>query len=100
MDATAFGDTTKAYFFLPCQNTKPTGFHQVVGAGVAGLVCARTLRRRGVAVEVFEASPDGVGGRVRSDRVPLPGGRLKGQEFQSTKIWFIVMEKQMMAKID
>lgn len=45
----------------------------VVGAGVAGLVCARTLQRRGCAVEVFEADTSGVGGRVRSDRVPLPG---------------------------
>ena len=40
----------------------------VVGAGVAGLVCARTLLRSGVDVLVLEAS-DGVGGRVRSDRV-------------------------------
>lgn len=45
----------------------------VVGAGVAGLVCARSLQRSGRChVEVFEAA-DGVGGRVRSDRVPLPG---------------------------
>ncbi|CAL1170717.1 unnamed protein product [Cladocopium goreaui] len=44
----------------------------VVGAGVAGLVCARSLHRSGCRVEVFEAA-DGVGGRVRSDRVPLPG---------------------------
>lgn len=40
----------------------------VVGAGVAGLVCARTLWRAGVDVTVLEAS-DGVGGRVRSDVV-------------------------------
>lgn len=38
----------------------------VVGAGVAGLVCARLLHRAGVDVHVLEAS-DGVGGRVRSD---------------------------------
>jgi phytoene dehydrogenase-like protein len=38
----------------------------VVGAGLAGLVCARTLWRAGVDVTIFEAS-DGVGGRVRSD---------------------------------
>lgn len=37
----------------------------VVGAGVAGLVCARTLLRAGHEVVVLEAS-DGVGGRVRS----------------------------------
>lgn len=40
----------------------------VVGAGVAGLVCARALLRAGVDVTVLEAS-DGVGGRVRSDNV-------------------------------
>ncbi|CAE7827760.1 PPOX2 [Symbiodinium sp. CCMP2592] len=44
----------------------------VIGAGVAGLVCARELRRAGLGVEVFEAS-DGVGGRVRTDVVSLPG---------------------------
>ncbi len=40
----------------------------VVGAGVAGLVCGRTLLRAGHHVVVLEAS-DGVGGRVRSDVV-------------------------------
>ncbi len=40
----------------------------IVGAGVAGLVCGRTLQRAGHQVVVLEAS-DGVGGRVRSDRV-------------------------------
>jgi phytoene dehydrogenase-like protein len=40
----------------------------VAGAGLAGLACARELRSRGVDVEVLEAG-DGVGGRVRTDRV-------------------------------
>ena len=40
----------------------------VVGAGLAGLACATTLHRAGRAVRVVEAS-DGVGGRVRTDRV-------------------------------
>jgi len=40
----------------------------IVGAGVAGLVCGRTLLRAGHEVAVLEAS-DGVGGRVRSDVV-------------------------------
>ncbi|HET9496067.1 MAG TPA: NAD(P)/FAD-dependent oxidoreductase [Chloroflexia bacterium] len=40
----------------------------VVGAGLAGLTCARILRERGADVTVLEAS-DGVGGRVRTDRV-------------------------------
>ena len=38
----------------------------VVGAGLAGLPCAKVLAERGVEVVIFEAS-DGVGGRVRTD---------------------------------
>jgi phytoene dehydrogenase-like protein len=40
----------------------------VVGAGLAGLACARTLVAAGLDVVVLEAS-DGVGGRVRTDEV-------------------------------
>src|SRR4029453_1507981 len=40
----------------------------VVGAGLAGLRCARRLHEKGVAATVLEAS-DGVGGRGRPDRV-------------------------------
>ncbi|MFO7591353.1 MAG: NAD(P)/FAD-dependent oxidoreductase [Acidimicrobiia bacterium] len=40
----------------------------VVGAGLAGLSCARFLLRAGIDTVVIEAS-DGVGGRVRSDLV-------------------------------
>lgn len=40
----------------------------VVGAGLAGLTCARELDRAGYEVVVLEAS-DGVGGRVRTDFV-------------------------------
>ncbi|MCU0310481.1 MAG: FAD-dependent oxidoreductase [Acidimicrobiales bacterium] len=40
----------------------------VIGAGLAGLVAARTLAAAGLDVVVLEAS-DGVGGRVRTDRV-------------------------------
>ncbi|CAB4372138.1 MAG: FAD-dependent oxidoreductase [Actinobacteria bacterium] len=40
----------------------------IVGAGLAGLACARTLTTAGLSVRVLEAS-DGVGGRVRSDVV-------------------------------
>ncbi|MFJ6988208.1 MULTISPECIES: NAD(P)/FAD-dependent oxidoreductase [unclassified Streptomyces] len=40
----------------------------VIGAGVAGLACARDLLAAGLRVRVLEASDD-VGGRMRSDRV-------------------------------
>lgn len=38
----------------------------VIGAGLAGLTCAKVLNERGAEVAVLEAS-DGVGGRVRTD---------------------------------
>lgn len=50
----------------------------IVGAGLAGLACARALARRGVDCAVFEAA-DAVGGRVRTDRV---GGFLIDRGFQ------------------
>jgi phytoene dehydrogenase-like protein len=40
----------------------------IVGAGLAGLVCAQDLTRSGVECLVVEAS-DGIGGRVRTDSV-------------------------------
>lgn len=40
----------------------------IVGAGLAGLACARRLTQSGLTCTVLEAS-DGIGGRVRTDRV-------------------------------
>lgn len=40
----------------------------IIGAGLAGLACARRLTNAGLACRVLEAS-DGIGGRVRTDRV-------------------------------
>ena len=40
----------------------------IVGAGLAGLCCARSLMEKGISFQIFEAS-DGVGGRVRTDQV-------------------------------
>jgi phytoene dehydrogenase-like protein len=51
----------------------------IVGAGMAGLVCALTLHDVGQPVCVLEAS-DGVGGRIRTD--PTPDGFLIDRGFQ------------------
>ena len=40
----------------------------IIGAGLAGLCCARALHQAGVKAQILEAS-DGVGGRVRTDEV-------------------------------
>src|SRR6266478_4658962 len=40
----------------------------IVGAGLAGLCCARELQAKGVSFQIIEAS-DGIGGRVRTDEV-------------------------------
>lgn len=40
----------------------------IVGAGLAGLCCARELHAKGVSFQIIEAS-DGIGGRVRTDAV-------------------------------
>ena len=40
----------------------------IVGAGLAGLCCARELQAKGVSLQILEAS-DGIGGRVRTDEV-------------------------------
>ncbi len=40
----------------------------IVGGGLAGLACARHLHQNGISFQIIEAS-DGLGGRVRTDRV-------------------------------
>ena len=40
----------------------------IIGAGLAGLCCARRLAEAGVTFQIVEAS-DGIGGRVRTDEV-------------------------------
>ena len=50
----------------------------IIGAGLAGLNCARHLHRRGLSCQLLDAS-DGVGGRVRTDEV---GGFLLDRGFQ------------------
>jgi glycine/D-amino acid oxidase-like deaminating enzyme len=53
---------------MPAASTTPDVDVVVVGAGLAGLACARRLTEAGVAVRVLEAAP-AVGGRVRTDVV-------------------------------
>src|ERR1700675_1071986 len=40
----------------------------IIGAGLAGLCCARQLHDAGVTFQIIEAS-DGIGGRIRTDEV-------------------------------
>ena len=46
--------------------SKPDVF--IVGAGLSGICCARKLHQQGISCRILEAS-DGIGGRVRTDRV-------------------------------
>ena len=56
----------------------------VIGAGLAGLACALTLRENGLEPLVLEAA-DGVGGRVRTDRRQ---GFLLDRGFQVLQTWY------------
>jgi phytoene dehydrogenase-like protein len=40
----------------------------IIGAGLAGLCCARRLQEKSISFQILEAS-DGIGGRVRTDQV-------------------------------
>ncbi|CAN5567713.1 NAD(P)/FAD-dependent oxidoreductase [soil metagenome] len=63
----------------------------VVGAGLAGLACATTLYRAGLDVKVVEAA-DGVGGRVRTDRVH---GFLLDRGFQVLRTAYPELHRQV-----
>ncbi|MEO7241820.1 MAG: FAD-dependent oxidoreductase [Variovorax sp.] len=55
----------------PSQDTPKTLQHfAIVGAGIAGIACARTLQRAGHRVTVFERDPT-PGGRMASERTPF-----------------------------
>ena len=45
----------------------------IIGAGLAGLVCADQLARRGLRARIYEASPLRLGGRVFTDHHTFPG---------------------------
>jgi phytoene dehydrogenase-like protein len=63
----------------------------VVGAGLAGLSCAKALAAAGADVQVLEAS-DGVGGRVRTDELD---GFLLDRGFQVLLTAYQELEKQL-----
>ncbi|MEJ2541445.1 MAG: NAD(P)/FAD-dependent oxidoreductase [Gemmatimonadota bacterium] len=63
----------------------------VVGAGLAGLSCARLLTASGLDVGVLEAS-DGIGGRVRTDQVE---GFLLERGFQVLLTAYEEVQRQM-----
>ena len=49
---------------LACRSAQATAPRIViVGAGLAGLSCAYTLRRRGLECSIYEANPERIGGR-------------------------------------
>lgn len=52
----------------------------VVGAGMAGIACARTLQQAGHHVELFEQSPQ-VGGRMATHETPFGGFDVGAQYF-------------------
>lgn len=62
----------------------------IIGAGLAGLSCAVALHDDGHPVRIYEAS-DGVGGRVRTDRVD---GFLLDRGFQVTLTAYPEMHRQ------
>ncbi len=69
----------------------------IVGAGLAGLSCATTLHGAGVDVVIVEAN-DGVGGRVRSDKVD---GFILDRGFQVALTAYPEMHRQLdMAALD
>jgi phytoene dehydrogenase-like protein len=63
----------------------------VVGAGLAGLSCARALQARGLPVQVLEAA-DAVGGRVRTDHVD---GFLLDRGFQVLSTAYPEVQRQL-----
>lgn len=63
----------------------------VIGAGLAGLACAKELHRAGVDCTVLEAS-DGVGGRVRTD---LVDGHRLDRGFQILLTAYPELERQL-----
>lgn len=68
----------------------------VIGAGMAGLVCANALQQAGAAVTVFEKSR-GVGGRMATRRSPVGTFDHGIAMFEPTSPAFVEVTKQLVA---
>lgn len=71
----ALGAAASASFALPARARTVSGAPEIaiVGAGLAGLVCAERLTQRGFTARLYEAHPHRLGGRCYTDRTTFPG---------------------------
>ena len=73
--------------------TQKTARVAVLGAGISGLMCARTLRDHGIETTIFEKSR-GVGGRMATRRTP------EGLRFDHGAQYFTVRDERFQRYVD